>query len=100
MKCAGFQLIFWVANDGERATVIQGLMTALAARGIQLHGQSALLSECLHFADELVSRHDAIIGRKSPLRKINLAEIIVAEHAVVDALHIHQYQVVCSSTRG
>ena len=70
MKRTGFQLIFWIADNGERATVIQGLMTTLAARGIQLHGQSALLSECLYLADELVSRHDAIIGRKSPLCKI------------------------------
>lgn len=90
MQSAGFKLIFWVANDGERAAVVQSLMTTLAARGIQRHGQSTLLAECLHFADELVSRHGDIVGRKSPLCKRVIPKIVVAEHTAVDALPVRQ----------
>ncbi len=69
MQRAGFQLVYRVAHNGERAAKIQGLMTALAARRIQRDGQSALFAQHLHFADELVSRHGDIVGRKRPLCK-------------------------------
>ena len=66
MKRTSFKLIFWVANYRECAAEIKRLMAAFATRRIERHGNAALPAIRLHFADEFVSSHVGIIGRKRP----------------------------------
>lgn len=67
MKRACFQLIFLVANYRECTAEIKRLMAALPARCIERHGNALPFAMRLYFADEFVSGHVGIIGRKRPI---------------------------------
>ena len=66
MLGARLQLVLRVANDREGRPVVQRLVTAFASRRIQRHRHLPNFAERLQLADELVSLHAGIVGRKRP----------------------------------